>query len=83
MNTAYETLVKLLLPQGILDFFELTNVTQTDIGLQLYLEEKNIIPSEYQEQKLESKGFLPEIMVQDFPIRGQKVNLHIKDGDGK
>ena len=78
MHTAYETLVKLLLPQGILDFFELTNVTQTDIGLQLYLEEKNIVPSEYQEQKLESKGFLPEIMVQDFPIRGQKVNLHIK-----
>ena len=78
VEKAYETLVKLLLPQGILDFFELTNVTQTDIGLQLYLEEKNIVPSEYQEQKLESKGFLPEIMVQDFPIRGQKVNLHIK-----
>lgn len=78
MQNAYETLVKLLLPQGILDFFELTNVTQTDIGLQLYLEEKNIVPSEYQQQKLESKGFLPEIMVQDFPIRGQKVNLHIK-----
>lgn len=75
---AYETLVRLLLPQGMLDFFELTNVTQTDIGLQLYLKEKNIVPSEYQEQKLESKGFLPEIMVQDFPIRGQKVNLHIK-----
>lgn len=75
---AYETLVRLLLPQGILDFFELTNVTQTDIGLQLYLKEKNIVPSEYQEQKLESKGFLPGIMVQDFPIRGQKVNLHIK-----
>ena len=78
VENAYETLVRLLLPQGILDFFELTNVTQTDIGLQLYLEEKNIVPSEYQEQKLESKGFLPEIMVQDFPIRGQKVNLHIK-----
>lgn len=78
VQNAYETLVRLLLPQGILDFFALTNVTQTDIGLQLFLEEKNIIPSEYQEQKLESKGFLPEIMVQDFPIRGQKVNLHIK-----
>jgi hypothetical protein len=78
VNKAYETLVRLLLPQGILDFFELTNVTQTDIGLQLYLEEKNIVPLEYQDQKLESKGFLPEIMVQDFPIRGQKVNLHIK-----
>ena len=78
MQNAYETLVKLLLPQGVLEFFELINVTQTDIGLQLFLEEKNVIPSEYNDQKLESKGFLPESMVQDFPIRGQKVNLHIK-----
>jgi hypothetical protein len=78
VQSAYETLVNLLLPQGILEFFELTNVSQADIGLQLFLEEKNIVPSEYKDQKLESKGFLPEIMVQDFPIRGQKVNLHIK-----
>lgn len=47
-------------------------------GLNIYLEEKNIIPIEYKDQKLESKGFLPEISIQDFPIRGQKVNLCIK-----
>ena len=78
MQNAYETLIHLLLPQGILGFFELTNVIQSPIGLNIYLEEKNIIPSEYKDQKLESKGFLPEVSIQDFPIRGQKVNLCIK-----
>ena len=78
LQTTYETLVSLLLPQGILEFFELTNVAQTPLGLNIYLEEKNIIPLEYKDQKLESKGFLPEISIQDFPIRGQKVNLCIK-----
>jgi hypothetical protein len=78
LQNTYETLVSLLLPQGILEFFELTNVTQLPSGLNIYLEEKNIIPSEYKDQKLESKGFLPEINIQDFPIRGQKVNLCIK-----
>jgi hypothetical protein len=68
----------LLLPQGILEFFELTNVAQLPAGLNIFLEEKNIIPIEYQGQKLESKGFLPEISIQDFPIRGQKVALCIK-----
>jgi hypothetical protein len=74
----YETLVSLLLPPGILEFFELRNVSQLPTGLNIYLEEKNIIPIEYQGQKLESKGFLPEITIQDFPIRGQKVSLYIK-----
>ena len=78
MQSAYETLVKLLLPQGILEFFELTNVTQSPTGLNIFLEEKNIIPIEYKDQKLESKGFLPEVSIQDFPIRGQKVALCIK-----
>ncbi|WP_445438679.1 ISAon1 family transposase N-terminal region protein [Dyadobacter crusticola] len=39
---------------------------------------KNFPPSEYQDQKLDSKGFLPEIYIQDFPIRNQNVTLCIK-----
>ncbi|WP_438850184.1 ISAon1 family transposase N-terminal region protein [Bacteroides acidifaciens] len=44
----------------------------------LYLEEKATIPSEYSDLHLHSKGFLPEIEVQDFPIRGKAVYLRIK-----
>nr|WP_240062651.1 transposase [Bacteroides xylanisolvens] len=44
----------------------------------LYLEEKATIPAEYSDLHLHSKGFLPEIEVQDFPIRGKAVYLRIK-----
>jgi len=62
----------------MLAYFDLTNVVQGPTGLQLYLEEKNILPLAYQDQRSESKGFLPEVKLQDFPIRGQKVTLCIK-----
>ena len=44
----------------------------------LYLEEKKIAPQKYKDQPLESKGFLPPISIQDFPIRGQQVALQVK-----
>lgn len=78
MQDTYQTLVQFLLPEGLLDYFELTSVNTGDQGFQIYLEEKNLPPSGYEKQQLESKGFLPEVSIQDFPIRGQKVILCIK-----
>jgi hypothetical protein len=79
LSTAHETLVRLILPGGILDYFELTNVAPAENGqLNIYLEEKNLAPAGYDAQQLESKGFLPETAIQDFPIRGHKVALCIK-----
>jgi len=75
LQDPYLALASILLPKGILDFFELTQVHESEAGLHIYLKEKNILPSEYQNQHLESKGFLPETSIQDFPIRGQKVTL--------
>lgn len=67
-----------LLPAGTLDYFEITHIVKDKEGLVLFLEEKNLPPSEYQDQTLHSKGFLPEVRVQDFPIRDQKVILSIR-----
>lgn len=78
LNESYNALVRVLLPEGILEYFELTKVIESLPGLNIYLEEKNIAPVEYKDEKLESKGFLPEIYIQDFPIRNQKVTLCIK-----
>lgn len=78
MDQNYKQLIELLLPAGILDYFELTNTTKDIKGISIFLEEKNLPPEEYKGQLLHSKGFMPEIEVQDFPIRGQKVTLRIK-----
>jgi hypothetical protein len=79
LSAAYETLVRLILPEGLLEYFELMDVrTATSGQLNIYLEEKNLPPVGYEKAQLESKGFLPETAIQDFPIRGHKVALCIK-----
>ena len=78
MHGDYKEILKLLLPEIIVENFELTSYRTTDEVKHLYLQEFNQIPKEFESQKLESKGFFDEITVQDFPIRGHKVFLHIK-----
>ena len=77
-NMHYESIVRFLLPSDLLDYFDITRVTETDGLLNVNLEEKNIQPKEYKGQELLSKGFSPEICIQDFPIRDKALFLHIK-----
>jgi hypothetical protein len=78
LTNAYETLARLILPEGLLDYFELNDVRPAENSqLNIYLEERNLPPAGYEKIQLESKGFLPETAIQDFPIRGHKVALCI------
>ena len=77
MQDSFTEILKLLLPEIIVDYFELTSYKKENETLHLYLKEINSIPKEYRESKLSSKGFFDEITVQDFPIRGHQVYLHI------
>ena len=77
MQDSFSELIKLLLPAIIVDYFELTSYHKEEETLHLYLKEINSIPKEYRQNKLSSKGFFEEITVQDFPIRGHQVYLHI------
>jgi hypothetical protein len=76
MQDSYVELLKLLLPEIIVDYFELTSYKKGEDILHLYLKEVNSIPKEYRQDKLSSKGFFDEITVQDFPIRGQHLSSY-------
>jgi len=71
-------LAKYFLPEGILYYFDIVDDRIQDDQIHFYLEEKNILPEEYQTEIAHSKGFSPEITVEDFPLRGKSVLLHIK-----
>ena len=77
MQDSFSELIKLLLAKIIVEYFELTSYKKAEEILHLYLKEINSIPKEYRNSKLSSKGFFEEITVQDFPIRGHQVYLHI------
>ena len=73
-----QEMLSLVLPSGLLDYFDLVNHVSQDTCFILFLEEKPSIPQEYSHLHLHSKGFFPEIEVQDFPIRGKAVYLRVK-----
>jgi len=74
----FSLLIEALLPEGILYYFEITDASQNETEISIYLEEKNIAPAEHQHKKLHTKDFLPPVAVQDFPIRRKKVTLYVK-----
>ncbi|MCL7765543.1 transposase [Polaribacter sp. Z014] len=70
-------LAKLLLPEILVDYFKLTKHEVKQGELHLHFTELNTIPDEFIGLKLSSKVFFPEATIQDFPIRGKNVFLHV------
>lgn len=70
--------VQFLFPEFILENFTLTSFEHEDGIYHARIEEKNATENDPERKNLLSKGFFPVITVQDFPIRGHKVFLHIK-----
>jgi len=82
INTA---LLEVILPQGILDYFDIIDFKQGDSDqyvynktLTIFLEEKNLIPEEYKNQRFKSSGFMEPRLINDCPIRSMLVTLSVK-----
>lgn len=70
-------LLGLLLPSFIVDHFTFIRSNLKEEHLDIYFEEKPD-PDLFKDRKVESKGFHNEIIIEDFPLRGKLVYLHIK-----
>lgn len=80
-----EELLALFLPEGILDYFSIVSYTKTTSGKRIYkqhleltLEEKDIIPSEYKSYPYKSCGFMEFRTIDDYPIRNMLVKLKVR-----
>ena len=78
MPSASTSLLRLFLPEFIIENFEFTNAIEDPDTFHIQLEELNQLPAEWGSIRVQSKGFFPEIVIQDFPIRGHKVFYHIR-----
>lgn len=74
----YIDLLKVLLPELLITHFDIVKHQTKDNVLHLYFEEKKDIPEEFSSGIVISHGFHKEVTIQDFPIRGKQVYLHIK-----
>ena len=92
----YSTLVRYMLPDGILDYFEITKIAEEvtnekdETGtviriLHIYLDERDLRDKVWHD--LQPNGFTEPRLFNDFPQREHKVLLHVRrrrwlDGDG-
>jgi hypothetical protein len=74
----YQNLVRLILPEELFEYFEVTNLVIEDRSVSVFLEELNVIPEGFSGEKLTSKGFYPTTIIQDFPIRNKALYLHVR-----
>lgn len=77
-NEQYNILIKALLPEELFEYFEIIKVGLEDDVIDVHLDELNLLPEEYINQKLLSKGFHEAVVFQDFPIRDKAVYLHVR-----
>jgi len=68
----------LMLPEGMLDYFEITKAEKSTDAYILHLSELNTVPEDYKNNKLVSKGFYEPITIQGFPLRGKACYLTVK-----
>ena len=74
----YGELLKLVLPDEIFEYFEIVNLSVDTKSIHVYLDERDIKPLKYKKEKLTSKGFHSEVVIQDFPIRRKAAMLHVR-----
>jgi len=74
----YRELIRLLLPEELFDYFTVINIKVEDRALHVYLDEIDSKPEAYLNEKLISKGFHTEVVIQDFPLRKKAVFLHVR-----
>jgi Na+-translocating ferredoxin:NAD+ oxidoreductase RnfG subunit len=77
-ESQYRELVRLLLPEELFDYFTVINIKVEDKSVHVYLDEIDNKPVAYVQEKLTSKGFQAEVVIQDFPIRKKAVFLHVR-----
>ncbi len=71
-------LLQLFLPEGLLDYFDITDFQKVGESITIYIKERNIPPLEYKDRNPCPRGFMEPRLVEDFPIRGMIVKLSIE-----
>ena len=74
MQTGYE----LLLPEGLLDYFEVVQVETLDKTIIVHLDENVLSLQENKDNQFISKGFYPPTDIHDFPLRGKSLILRVR-----
>lgn len=75
-----KTLLETVFPSIITENFDIEEIRHDEKAEELHVDlvEKKTIPTEFSNRRVISHGYTESRKIQDFPIRGNAVYLHVK-----
>jgi hypothetical protein len=74
-----DQLLRAILPDVLIDNFDVVNYEKTDTRFDIWLDEKKVMMREEKKySNVISHGFGEYHSIQDFPIRGRATYLHVR-----
>jgi hypothetical protein len=74
-----EKLLRAILPDVLIDNFDIVNYEKTDVSFDIWLDEKKVqLREDKYNNQVVSDGFGSYHTIQDFPIRGRATYLHVR-----
>ena len=75
-----KTLLETIFPNIIVENFDIVSIQHYPKSeeIHIYLDEKKVIPIEFSSRRVIFHGFTPAKKIQDYPIRGNAVYLHVR-----
>ncbi|NDV82247.1 transposase family protein [Bacteroides sp. 51] len=72
-------LSRLVFPEVLMSYFDVVGYQAHTDRLDFWLDEKEFLDlDDYKKGTVRSYGFTPEKVIQDFPLRGKPVFLHVR-----
>lgn len=74
-----EDLLRVILPDVLIDNFDVVNFEKSDVRFDIWLDEKKVqLREDKYNNKVVGNGFGSYHTIQDFPIRGRATYLHVR-----
>ena len=75
-----KTLLETIFPRVIVENFDIVSIQHypKEEEIHIHLDEKKIIPAEFSTRRVVFNGFTSAKKIQDYPIRGNAVYLHVR-----
>lgn len=78
-NRQLHKLLHVIFPEILMNYFNIVAWLQEKDKIEIWLDEKDYMEqSDYKKGTVISHGFTPEKVIQDFPLRGKPVFLHVR-----
>lgn len=78
-NRPLHKLLRVVFPEVLMECFEISGWHDDSVKIEVWLDERLYLErSDYKSGSVISHGFTDEKVIQDFPLRGKPVYLHVR-----